>query len=421
MTSTVPEPPPPDDDHEGGPAPRHVLTRRASEIAIKPTHWLWDQRIALGTLALLGGREGIGKSTFAYQLVADLTRGRLPGAHEGVPRAAVVAATEDDWSRTIVPRLVAAGADLDLVYQVEVQTYAGFATGLSLPHDLRGVRQVFDQTGAALLLLDPLISRLDAGLDTHRDAEVRRALEPLARLAGEVGASILGIIHVSKAMTADPLTMLMGSRAFAAVARSVLFVAADPDDEGVRVVGTPKNNLGRTDLPTLAFRIEGTKVADTEEGPVHTGRLVWAGESTRTLGDVLEDASVGSESRTATQEAAEWLTDWLTAVGGVDESANIKRAGAKAGHSQDALKRARRRVGAIAESQGFPRRTYWSLPGTQPQSEQQSVGAALGESAPTALTAPTAPTESQSVQSVQSVQSDGSPDQMLPLGQETGR
>ncbi len=60
---------------EEPPALRSVRLTSAADIKIKPVHWLWTDRIALGTLALLGGREGIGKSTVAYQLAADLTRG----------------------------------------------------------------------------------------------------------------------------------------------------------------------------------------------------------------------------------------------------------------------------------------------------------------------------------------------------------
>ena len=44
------------------PALRTVNLTRASDIEIKPVHWLWADRIALGTLTLLGGREGIGKT-----------------------------------------------------------------------------------------------------------------------------------------------------------------------------------------------------------------------------------------------------------------------------------------------------------------------------------------------------------------------
>ena len=133
------------------PTLRSVRLTRASDIAVRPVHWLWADRVALGTLALLGGREGIGKSTVAYQLAADLTQGRLDGVYLSEPRAVIVAATEDSWGHTIVPRLMAAGADLDRVYRVDVQTYAGFETGLSLPRDLTALGEAVGQQGLQLV------------------------------------------------------------------------------------------------------------------------------------------------------------------------------------------------------------------------------------------------------------------------------
>ena len=257
------------------------------------------------------------------------------------------------------------------------------------------------QVQAALILLDPLMSRLDAKLDTHKDAEVRLALEPLVSIADRSGArdprthpSQQGHEH-RPAHHAHGVAGIRRRRPRGAV------LHGRPRRRGTRVLGQPKNNLGRTDLPTLAFRIVSAHVADTEEGPVYTGRVDWTGETPRSLSDVLEAASEGAENRTATQEAGDWLVDWLTSQGGTDESASIKREGAKAGHSQDSLKRARRRSSIVVTSEGFPRRTYWSL------SEAVTVGATRGESAPTALTTPTALTDTQSVQLVQSVQSNG--------------
>ena len=287
-----------DKQADGAAGPHRIVTlTAASAIPVRPVRWLWENRLALGTLALLGGREGVGKTICAYTLSADITRGTLPGDYLGTPRAVIVAATEDSWGHTIVPRLMAAGADLDLVYRVDVTNIEGTDTTLSLPYDLAALEQVVRKVRAGLIILDPLISRLDATLDSHKDAEVRLALEPLVKLAEAADALFLGLIHVNKSASSDPLTLLMGSRAFAAVARAVLFVLVDPDDESVRLLGQPKNNLGRTGLPTLLFRIVGTKVADTAEGPVWTGKLEWLGESDRSIREAVE-ASTGD--RTAT-------------------------------------------------------------------------------------------------------------------------
>lgn len=363
---------------------RTVHLSKASTVRVRAVRWLWAERLPLGSLSLLGGREGIGKSTAAYTLAADLSRGRLPGHWNGNPRPVIVAATEDSWGHTIAPRLMAADADLELIYRVEVTTAEDAPGGLSLPNDLPAVEQAINETGSTLVLLDPLMSRLDAGLDTHKDSEVRQALEPLTALADRTGAAILGLIHVNKSSTSDPLTSLMGSRAFAAVARAVLYVVADSDDPGLRLLGQAKNNLGRMDLSTLRFRVESTKVADTDEGPVTTGRLQWCGEDARSLTAVLEDAQDHSETRSATSEAGDWLLGYLADNGGTAPSADVKADGGRNGHSYDALKRARTRLGITSTSSGFPRKTYWSLPETQLEQPSES---SHGESAPTALTA----------------------------------
>ncbi|GAB3781478.1 bifunctional DNA primase/polymerase [Nocardioides ungokensis] len=352
------------------PEGRSLVVTKASDVRPRRVLWLWQDRLALGTLALLAGREGIGKSTVAYQLAADVTRGMLPGERHGQPSGVIVAATEDSREHTIVPRLLAAGADLDRVLFVEVMT-AGVHGELSLPRDTPQLELLVREHDVALILLDPLMSRLDSRTDTHRDSEVRRDLEPLCAIADRAGATVIGLIHVNKGTSTDPLTMVMGSRAFTAVSRAVLFCAVDPDNEESRLLGQAKNNLGRTDLPTLTFTIEAVEVAD-DDGPVMGSRVVWTGSTTRPLREAIEGAAEGSEVRSATAEAADWLEDHLKLNGGTDTSANVKAEGRKAGHSDRSLRAARVKLGLVVTSEGFPRTSYWSLPGSLPEPEDKS-------------------------------------------------
>ena len=354
---------------------RLVLTPAA---AIKPrrVRWLWQGRLALGTLALLAGREGLGKSTLGYWLAAQITRGTLPCECWGQPMAVLVCATEDSWEHTIVPRLIAADADLDRVYRVEVEANS-VHVGLSLPRDLPAVRHAANETQAALLLLDPLMSRLDDRLDTHRDGQVRLALEPLVAAADQAGMTVLGLIHHNKSDSTDPLQLVMASKAFTAVARSVHTVVPDPDDEtgNRRLFGTPKNNLGRSDLPTLGFTIDSFSVPTDGDDLALTARLVWGAESPSSIAEAMRRAAESPDQKSATAEAAEWLEDYLTSCGGVASLGDIKRGGAAAGHSYDSLKRAKRRIAAGHENTGFPRRSYWLHPSESTpfrQSEQQS-------------------------------------------------
>lgn len=350
--------------HAGTP-PRVVTLTPASAIQPEPVHWLWEERLALGTFALVGGREGIGKSLCVLTLAADLTRGELPGCHHGAPKAVLIAATEDSWEHTIVPRLMAARADLTRVYRVEIATSKVLQGELSIPEDLADLERVILEVGAALLILDPLLSRLAGKLDSHKDAEVRQALEPIVTLADRSGCTVVGLIHVNKSGSQDALTSLMGSRAFAAVARAVLFVMKDPEHEETRLLGQAKNNLGRTGLPTRTFTITGFNVAPQGQEPIWTGQLVWAEDSPRSIREILSDTTSAETDghAGAVGEAADWLTDYLEQSSGACDANTIRRAGAQAGHSKNALYRAKERLGLLSASSGFPRKSYWSIPG----------------------------------------------------------
>ncbi len=385
------------------PMARRLSLTPASAICIGAVEYLWRPYIPTGSFGLLGGREGIGKSAVTFTVAAGITRGTLPGVHHGRPSCVIIAAGEDSWSHTIVPRLMAADADLSKVFRVDVETATGGAASLCLPLDISALANLIVEVGAALVVLDPLLSRLDGALDSHKDADVRRALEPLSALADSTGACVLGLIHVNKSTSADPLSMLMASRAFAAVARWVLFAMADPADDARRLLGLIKNNLGPCDLPTLTYRVVGHLVRKAETGDdVSTGKLQWTGETATSIRDAVADTSASGD-RTATAEAQDWLSDYLAAAGGSAASADVKRDGHKDGHSADALKRAQRRLGCHVISGGMPRRTVWFLPSSI-QSEH-----ARGGTAPTAPTAPTGDfsnvTTDYSVQSAQSAQS----------------
>ena len=153
-----------------------------AQIKIKATEWLWHHRIPLGALTLLPGREGTGKSTAGAWLAAGVTNGTLPGVYEGIPKGVFYAAREDDWERTIAPRLVAAGANTAMVYRIDV-AISGDTIELVLPQHIGLLRDGMRKYDVGLLFLDPLMSVISGALDTHKDREARVALEPLAALA----------------------------------------------------------------------------------------------------------------------------------------------------------------------------------------------------------------------------------------------
>jgi hypothetical protein len=260
---------------------RRLIAKPISAIPLRAPEWLIDGEIPLGGLTLLAGREGTGKSTYWADLAARVTTGRLSLAR-GRAHAVSVIATEDSYESVIRPRLQAAGANLDKVFTVEPEDAEIGDLTVSLPDDIQELERLVVENDIALIILDPLISRLRVGLDTHKDAEVRQALEPLTALAERTRATVLGLIHIAKMQTDDPLTSIMGSRAFPAVARSVLYVLEAPGswegERGKRFIGVGKSNYGESNTRMRCYRIQGEYVGSDSNGhPVNASRVVWLG------------------------------------------------------------------------------------------------------------------------------------------------
>src|SRR5665647_2372080 len=164
-------------DDESTAGLRHVVLTSAASIKPRPVFWLWKNRLALGTLGLLAGREGVGKSTLGYWIAARITQGDLFGCFAGTPKAVLVCATEDSWEHTIVPRLMAAGANLARVYRVDVVTAMNITVGMSLPRDLEGAERAANEVDAFQV----------AG-QGHADRDVHGGHDVDAVDAGQVGA-----------------------------------------------------------------------------------------------------------------------------------------------------------------------------------------------------------------------------------------
>lgn len=360
---------------------RHVVLTPASSIMPRKAHWLWDGRIALGTLALLAGREGLGKSTLGLWVAAAITRGELPGVYKGEPRSVLVSATEDSWAHTLVPRLMAAKADLAKVFQIRVEDADGNEQSLVLPVDLFEVERAAKTVEAALWLMDPLMSRLEQNLDTHRDGDVRKALEPLTALADRTAMGLLGLIHFNKSGGSDPTNIIMGSRAFTAVARSVLTVIPHVGDqeERQRVLSLAKNNLGPDNLPSEIFEIVSHEIP-TDDGPTQAGRLEWRGVVEGTVSELMEASAGDAEDRSTTREAAEWLASFLADHGGEADRGDIWKAARTEGYAETTLKRARRLVRVESVSiKAFPRKTVWRFRSDAPLARARTRGGSLDD------------------------------------------
>lgn len=353
--------PPPDDSEQ----PPELRVIPVSQIKVKATEWLWHHRIPLGALTLLPGREGTGKSTAGAWLAAQVTLGKLPGVYEGVPKGVFYAAREDDWERTIAPRIIAAGADISKVYRIDAVA-SGSVIELTLPEHTDLLRGNIRKYEVALLFIDPLMSVISSKIDTHKDRETRLALEPLAAAAMDTDSAVVGLTHFSKSLTTDALNLVMASKAFTAVPRAVIGMARDDDaeEDNVVVLSQIKSNLGPMEVPSLKFTFQQVTV-DTEDGRgAHVGRLVELGESERSVHEIL--AGRGDEDDQETWNgAAWWLYDHIREAGGEAGARDALNKGKAAGHSKDSIKRASLKLKLTKRRDGFQGPWVWTFDATQ--------------------------------------------------------
>lgn len=392
-----------DRDPAWGEEPERVVFRMASTIQSKPIDWLWPGRLPLGSLAMLAGDPGLSKSTLALDIAARVSTGAAwpdgrggrssadgheehaaDPTHTASPAGVVVLSAEDDAETTIVPRLKAHGADCSRIALVEgvgkrrhpltrggnarthdrdpKQPAADLRRSLSLATDLDLVRKLIDQQGdTRLVIVDP-ISAYTPGIDTHRNADVRGLLAPLARLAAEKRLTVLCVTHLNKSQSGPAVYRTMGSLAYIAAARVGHLVARDPDEGQRRLLLPIKNNLA-PDRDGLAYTIE---TAELDSGEC-VGRLVWDPTPVCMSADELqgeasrsgEESSRRRDHRVAEAEA--WLRDEL-ADGERGANELLDSASEQHGLGSNTVRKAAKRLG-VEMRQSPGRGPYvWRLP-----------------------------------------------------------
>jgi hypothetical protein len=258
------------------------------------------------------------------------------------------ASAEDSAARVIKPRLVAAGADLSLVSVIGVEEIGAHDDEdgepmLTLPRDVSMLREAVGEHEARVLFLDPLGSFLSSKTDAHKDASVRRALGPLARLSDELDLATLANMHLNKDGGHEVLYRLIGSVAFGGAARSVLFMARDPEDPDAerglrRVIAHAKNNLGPC-TPSAACHVEGValepELLDLQAGEkLATSRVAFDGAHAATARELLAAAARSEDDGPAVADAKEWLVEVL--AHGPVLAGELKARAKDEGHAPDA-------------------------------------------------------------------------------------
>lgn len=231
---------------------------------------------------------------------------------------------EDGLADTIKPRLVAAGADCSRVLVIDESKQE-----LTLCDDR--LEQAIRETGAKLIVIDPMQAYLGGEVDMHRANEVRPVLKRVASMAERTGCAVILIGHMNKAQGLKASYRGLGSIDFRAAARSVLLVGRLKDVPNIRVMAQDKNSLAPEGV-SIAFEL------DAERG------FQWKGCCDSTVDDVL--SGIG-KVQTKTMLMEDELKRMLSGSVAAEE---VLKCAESLGVSERTLMIAKKNLGIVSEN-----------------------------------------------------------------------
>jgi hypothetical protein len=315
-----------------------VTFKRASDVKTTIQTWVWQNYIPKGEVMILAGNPDCGKSTLFCNFGARLTTGTQWPDGSPCPQGQVMHLTiEDDLSKTVVPRLKAAGADLDKVIFVDpiVQVRGGKRL-LDLATDLKQLeRKLIEEREAgrpvAAIMIEPLSAYAGPGVKMTNGAEMRRLLSPVADFAHEHSVTVIVLMHLNKAVTAGaPIHRVADSHAITALSRALWMCAPEFDngqETGRYLFMRGKGNLAEKGamVPNLAYKIVGVSV-DLDDG--NTSKLPvikWDGPVVTTSDEAFE----ADYRKVSKAHDAERFLDELLSSGNAMLSSDIKEKAAE--------------------------------------------------------------------------------------------
>ena len=325
---------------------------RLSDVNPTIQKYLWPGRIPSETVSLIGGQQGQTKNLFAYDMAARVTTGTpwpdAPNDDRRPPRSVILLEAEEHLESSIVPRLLAANADLTRVHFVKGMPTENTDRSrlISIQRDADTIERLARRLGdVALVIISPITSYLGSVEQNNNEQVRNEIIHPLKSLTESVRCAVVLLKHPNKDWkNTDPLTRIGGSAAWTEAMRCVIFVGTDPSEPSDernprRTAFWIKFSIGPQPDP-LSWKIRvvesGAPTIQYVSGPVDYSAT-----------EMLAGRRRGDGRGTKRENATEWIMQALesgpaTAVGLTDAAIAAINQDKTRRFSRDAFERARK-------------------------------------------------------------------------------
>jgi putative DNA primase/helicase len=334
--------------------------KSASEVKAEAVDWLWPGIIPRGSVTLLAGQPGTGKSQIAVSIASIITgNGTWPTGQKCPQGRAIIIEAEDAGSR-IRSRIDAAGGRPEFV---SIRDADDDVLDLSQPESINMIAQRAEAMGGIdLLVISPLLAHFRGG--SSEDGKVRERLEPLRKWASDTKTAVLAITHPPKGSGVKSAAKSLddqfaGAEAHRRAARAAFAVIVDMNDPEPnfkskrRLMICVKQNDGPDDV-VVPYRIEGVNLP----GGIPTSRVMWLEETNSTGTDRIPVGTQEDSCRNPRIDVDDWLTRVVSR--GPKTRADIMDEAERWGIPERTVYNAKVRLGILGDREG--RESQWRLP-----------------------------------------------------------
>lgn len=294
----------------------------ATDVKPRQQPWFMDKIIPLDTSTLFAGFGNSGKSQLLIFTAAMTTTGKqfdIAGTEYQLPQGGVIILSgEDQFDTQLVPRLIAAEADLSKCFLLKMMKIPGKKKILlDLESHLHLIEKIIleqKEKGIEikLIIVDPV--QYFTGEMRDINSLVCRFISSLNDLSHKYNLALIMNKHLRKSGGGDGVSSAVdavsGSGAWTTSPRSCWLIQRHPTKDGVIVFADLKGNLRSKLKKSPAFIIQEVNIPDPNNigQLIQTTKLIWQVE----MEDLTADEALNSIKLSPNEQAIrKWIIDFL--------------------------------------------------------------------------------------------------------------